>query len=266
MLSRRQFLEWVAGMLLGYGTSPSRALASTKNLFSIVRVRVGSQGMPRSNAPLVLLRYVVDHTSVEARLVTRVARLGSPEMFESPFALWVGGDGYEPLSDQDLEVLRRYLLSGGFLLVDNVGVGKGYRAFYEQCRLDLERAMLGRSLSRIPKNHVLYRSFFKVSSVAGRVARRDYLEGLKVGDRLAVVFSHNDLTGAWAQDSFGRWMFTPVPGGERQRTAALRLGTNVVMYSLLLDYKDQQTHIDYLLKQRRLLTDPTDPGQNREAQ
>ena len=265
MLTRRRFLESVAGALLACRTLAGQALASSANLFSIVRVKVGDQDVPRRNAPLVLLRYVVDHTSVEARLVSKVVDLGSSGMFESPFALWVGEGAYEPLSDQALEGLRRYLLAGGFLLVDAAGVGQDYSAFYEQCSRDLQRALEARTLSRVPKRHVLYRTFFKVDSVAGRVARRSYLEGIEIGDRLAVLFSHNDLTGAWAQDSFGRWTFTPVPGGERQRTSALRLGTNIVMYSLLLDYKDQQAHIDYLLRKRRLLTDPTEPREGHEG-
>jgi hypothetical protein len=43
-----------------------------------------------------------------------------------------------------------------------------------------------------------------------------------------------------------------VPGGEDQREEAFRLGINLVMYALCLDYKTEQAHIDYILRTRRL--------------
>ena len=42
-----------------------------------------------------------------------------------------------------------------------------------------------------------------------------------------------------------------VPGGEPQREQAYRLGINLVMYALCLDYKDDHTHVMRLLKRRR---------------
>jgi len=69
--------------------------------------------------------------------------------------------------------------------------------------------------------------------------------------RLAVVYTQNDLGGAWARDGFGRWEHEVVPGGDDQREEAFRLGVNLVMYALCLDYKTEQAHIDYILRTRR---------------
>ena len=38
----------------------------------------------------------------------------------------------------------------------------------------------------------------------------------------------------------------------QQREEAFRLGINLVMYALCLDYKTEQAHIDYILRTRRL--------------
>ena len=41
------------------------------------------------------------------------------------------------------------------------------------------------------------------------------------------------------------------PGGERQREMAFRLGINLMMYAMCLDYKEDQVHIPFILKKRR---------------
>ena len=39
-----------------------------------------------------------------------------------------------------------------------------------------------------------------------------------------------------------------VPGGDDQREEAFRVGVNLAMYALCLDYKTEQAHIDYILR------------------
>jgi len=85
----------------------------------------------------------------------------------------------------------------------------------------------------------------------GRVASRAFLEGLYVGDRLAVVLSTNDLAGAIARDEFGEWEYDVGVGGDVTREMTFRLGINLVMYALCLDYKEDQVHIPFILKRRR---------------
>jgi hypothetical protein len=57
-----------------------------------------------------------------------------------------------------------------------------------------------------------------------------------------VLYCRNDLGGAWARDRLGRWLYDCVPGGEAQRQAAFRLGVNVVLYALTVNYKQDQVH------------------------
>ena len=84
-------------------------------------------------------------------------------------------------------------------------------------------------------------------------------EGLRAGVlrdrqlyRLAVLYSPNDLLGALARDSLGTWEMEVVPGGEGQREKAVRLGVNLAMYALCLDYKEDQVHIPFIMKRRRI--------------
>jgi hypothetical protein len=73
-----------------------------------------------------------------------------------------------------------------------------------------------------------------------------------MGGRLAVLYSGNDMIGAFARDSLGTWEYEVVPGGELQREKSVRLGVNIAMYALCLDYKEDQVHIPFIMKRRRI--------------
>ena len=53
------------------------------------------------------------------------------------------------------------------------------------------------------------------------------------------------------RDNYGTWEHECYPGGERQRELAFRLGVNLVMYALCLDYKTDQVHVPFIMKRRR---------------
>ena len=53
------------------------------------------------------------------------------------------------------------------------------------------------------------------------------------------------------KDEFGQWDYDVGAGGEVTREMTFRLGVNLIMYALCLDYKDDQVHLPYILKRRR---------------
>jgi hypothetical protein len=70
-------------------------------------------------------------------------------------------------------------------------------------------------------------------------------------DRALVLLGVNDMLGAWSRDNFGNYDYDVFPGGDRQREMSLRLGLNIVMYALCLDYKEDQVHVPFILKRRK---------------
>jgi hypothetical protein len=98
---------------------------------------------------------------------------------------------------------------------------------------------------------VLWKSFYILRQPAGRILAAPYVEAVERDRRLAVVYSQNDLCGAMARDGFGRWEHEVIPGGEAQREQAFRFAVNIVMYAFCLDYKNEQAHIEYILRTRR---------------
>ncbi len=259
-MTRRDFLKAMAATLAAGPVLLARrpARASELNRFRVAQVTVGDHAPARPDAAFVLGQEVRFRTAVDVKLDRVIVPLASKAVFDYPFLLWVGDGTFPDLDPAELANLRQFLSSGGLLLVDNAGDGAALAAFDHQFRAQLRRAFPEVALATVPDQHVLMRSFYRVGSVWGRRALRPFLEGLTLEDRLALVYSQNDLSGAWSRDGFGNWEFEAVPGGPAQRESAIRLGVNVVLYALLLDYKDEQAHVDYLLRRRRLR--PEDPA------
>jgi len=203
---------------------------------------------PRPSAPRRLAWELRKRTSVSTLLEPTRTRLDTPDLFDTPFLYWAGSDGFSPRSEAELRGLRRFVRYGGFVLVDDADPGSG--AFTASVRRALGRALPDQPVRRVAPDHVLFRSFYLVRRPVGRVEGPDHLDAVQVGDRLAVVLTRHDLGGAWARDNLGGWRHPVEPGGDRQREMAIRLGVNLVMYALCLDYKDDQVHVPFILRRR----------------
>jgi hypothetical protein len=176
--------------------------------------------------------------------------LTSPKLFQYPF-LYLGSDGELPPFTQDEVIgLRRYLTFGGFLLADaNDGSdGSGFDASF---RREMARVLPQNPLTAVPQAHVVFKSFFLIDSAPGRFLKKPQLESCNLGKRAAVLYSQNDLAGAWNRDEGGDFEFEVTPGGDQQREYAFRAGINIAMYALCLDYKDDAVHLPLIMNKRR---------------
>jgi hypothetical protein len=246
-LSRRQLLAAAAAL----GLAPRRALAiGDRSLFRFARAALPGLPDPRPTALGRLAWEVVRRTSVQTASDPIELRLSDPNLFRYPFLVLSGDRGFALPPEPDVARLRRYITYGGFLLIDS-SEGRAGGGFDESVRRLLAQTLPGELPIRIPDAHVLWKSFYVLHGAAGRIVAAPYLEGVERDRRLAVVYTQNDLGGAWARDGFGHWEHEVVPGGEEQREDAFRLGVNLVMYALCLDYKTEQAHIDYILRTRR---------------
>ena len=77
------------------------------------------------------------------------------------------------------------------------------------------------------------------------------MEAVHRDNRMVVAYMQNDLGGAWSRDNFGNYEFPCEPDGERQRELSFRIGVNLVMYALCLDYKTDQVHVPFIMRRRR---------------
>jgi hypothetical protein len=224
--------------------------ATDRSAFRFARLSLPGLADPRPSALRRLAWEVVRRTSVVTESDPVDIRPADPTLFRHPFLVLSGDRGFALPPDGELAKVRRFLTYGGFLLIDSAE-GRAGGAFDESVRKLLAQLLPGELPARIADDHVLWKSFYVLSGAPGRILAAPYIEGVERDRRLAVVYTQNDLGGAWARDGYGRWEHEVIPGGDLQREDAFRLGVNLVMYALCLDYKTEQAHIDYILRTRR---------------
>jgi len=244
-MNRRQFLALLAasvpGTALGFGDA-SRV--------GVAELDLGSGTLSRPNAWKRLLYDIRHTTSVETN--TTVAQLApdDPNLFEYPFATIVGDGAFAMPHEAALEQLKRYLDYGGVLFIDDT-TGAEKSPFDAAVRRLVLALFPNRPLSPLPADHSLYRAFFLIRRPQGRIDRFPFVEGVSVGNLAPLLYFRNDLSGALDRDRSGRER-PCVPGGERQRREARKLGMNLVLYNITSNYKKDQAHVAELLKQGRL--------------
>jgi uncharacterized protein DUF4159 len=236
----------VTGVLALPRSAPAIGEGSLLDLTSIVYA--GGNWQPRPSALRRLAWEVRKRTSIETMLEPTSMRLSAPRLFQKPMLVLSGDRGFSPWPEADVTRLRRFLVFGGFLLIDDASDGSD--DFDASVRRELARVLPGSSLAAVARDHVLYRTFYLLDRPVGRRDTPADLEGIERDGRLAVVYSRLDLEGAWARDNFGNWEHEVAPGGEDQREHAFRLGVNLAMYALCLAYKSDQVHVPFILKRR----------------
>jgi hypothetical protein len=245
--------RFVALSFLACALAPSgdaRAFGDDDKL-TFAQVVHGGHWNTRPTAPRRLAWEIEKRTSILTVAEPVSVRLTDEAALRRYPLLVLSGDGAFPLpSDDEIARLRRHLQEGGLLVVDNAE-GRPGGAFDESARALIARLFPRQTLDKISPDHVLYKTFYLLRTPVGRLVAAPYLEGISYDGRLVVVYSQNDLQGAWARDGMGRWEHPVYPGGEAQREMAIRLGVNIAMYALCLDYKSDQVHVPFILRRRQ---------------
>ena len=257
MFTRRGFLA--GGMAAALALAARDAFAiGPGSKFKFGQLQLGGAGRndlgPRPGALRRLAREVDKRTSIDVQDEPVIVTPTSEALHETPFLYLAGERELELPSAAGIEALRRFLTFGGFLLIDSAE-GSTDGAFDGSVR-KLVSAIFppvgaAKSLEIVPNDHVVYKSFYLLDRPLGRLAIAPAMEAVVRDGRIVAAYVANDLGGAWARDDFGNYDFPCEPGGERQRELAFRMGVNLVMYALCLDYKADQVHVPFIMKRRR---------------
>ncbi len=147
---------------------------------------------------------------------------GSPDIFSYPF-IHLTGHGNVLFSSAEAQNLRRYLMSGGFLhLDDNYGLDKFIRR-------EMKKVFPELSFVELPFNHPVYNQRFKFATGLPKVHEHDNKApqgfGLIFQGRLVCFYSYEcDLGNGWEDQSVYN---DPEP----LRQQALRMGANLLQYA-----------------------------------
>ncbi|MBK8479850.1 MAG: DUF4159 domain-containing protein [Proteobacteria bacterium] len=239
------------GALLVLGCASAAQAIGPKSSLRLAELRLdGEQGVTHVSALERLAWEVKQRTSVEVAPQATVLQASDAALFAHPLVYLTGERAFAPPDEAVLKRWRRFVTFGGLLWIDGAEARAG-QGFDRSVRQLLGALLPESALVRLSREHAIYKSFYLLDRAVGRLALVPDLEGVERDGRLLVVYSQNDLGGAWSRDAFGQWERNVYPGGERQRELAIRWGINIVIYALCLDYKADQVHIPFVLKRRR---------------
>ncbi len=162
-------------------------------------------------------------TAIPVAAREQAVRLDDPALWDIAF-LHATGHGNIRFADAELPVLRRWLVQGGFLHVDdNYGLDAAFRR-------EVARLFPDRPLVEVPLDHPIYGLVHRFPEGVPKIHEHDGEPargfGIFVDGRLVLFYSHqSDLSDGWEDpDVHGD---TPAV-----REAALRMGVNLVAYAV----------------------------------
>lgn len=170
-----------------------------------------------------LLKFASEHTSLDLPARETTVEPGSRDIFSYAF-VHATGHGQIRLTEAERKNLREYLLGGGFLHVDdNYGLD-------EHLRPELKKLFPDKQLVELPFSHAIYHCFYDFDGGLPKI--HEHHGGPPHGyaivheGRVVLFYSYNtDLGDGWESEEVHH-------DPPEKRLAALRMGTNLLVYAL----------------------------------
>ena len=186
------------------------------------------------------MRYMRDHTRINARIEGVTLRLSDSQIFKEPFLYMTGNNAIFQFSSTEEENLGEYLRQGGFLFAEEIrhansegslegsGAGTAGTIFDRQFKALMKDENVlagdGARWQRVEKDHPLFSSFYdfgdgppKGGAPGGNVFD---LEMLELRGRVAVIFSDLNISWFWGD-----------PNADA-RERGLQFGVNLIVFAL----------------------------------
>ena len=193
--------------------------------FSIARIHYNGGGDwygDPSSLPN-LLEYVEKNTSIIVETDEYQMKLTNPELFNHSF-IYITGHGNIRFSEDEIIILRDYLIKGGFLHADdNYGMDASFRR-------EMKRVFPSKEWVELPHDHSIYNSYFSFPNGLPKIHEHNGKPpqglGLFEKDRLIVFYSYeSDLGDGWEDSNVHNNPF-------EIRESALKMGINIIWLSL----------------------------------
>jgi hypothetical protein len=170
-------------------------------------------------------------------------RLTDPKLFDYPF-IYIIEPGGLVFADEEVAALRKYLLCGGFLMVDDFWG----EAEWENFAREFKRVFPDRDPVELPADHEVFRIVYQLkekpqipsihAAHAGRAegvtferwdAREVHYKGVfdDKGRMVAFIGHNTDLGDGWEREGEDPWYFK-----EFSEKKAYPLGINVIVYAM----------------------------------
>lgn len=223
--------------------------AFEKDVFTFVRIEYdsyrGRWGWTTDwpDAELNLSFRLQQLTSLRVNPVPLTMRLTDPRLFDHPF-IYIVEPGGLTFSEDEVLALRKYLLNGGFLMVDDFWGEREWDNFARE----MKRVFPDREPKELPLEHEIFRCVYQLKEkpqipsigVAWRGredgitweredAKEVHYKGLfdDKGRMMAFIGHNTDLGDGWEREGEDPWYFK-----EFSVKKAYPLGINVVVYAM----------------------------------
>ena len=150
-----------------------------------------------------------------------IVEVGSPDLFLYPYT-YLTGHGNVTFSNDEALNLRRYLMSGGFLHIDD---NYGLDPFI---RLEMKKVFPNKEFVELPFDHPIYRQKYSFDDGPPKIHEHDGKPpqgfGILHEGRLVCFYSYeSDLGNGWEDQIIYN-------DPEELRQAALKMGANIISY------------------------------------
>jgi hypothetical protein len=210
-----------------------------RDVFTFARVKYSSSRPERSSyawytdypdADLNLSYRLQQVTALKVNPEPKVLELADPQLFDYPW-IYMSGLGNIRLDDREVEALRKYLLSGGFLMVDDFWGQTEWDGFYRM----IKRVLPGREPVDLSRTNSMFHCVYdlpdnlslQTPNVRSAVSNQDtgitWEDGHEGGNtrdihfraiyddkgRMMVMICHNTDNGdGWEEESTDPWFFS----------------------------------------------------------
>ena len=194
--------------------------------FSIFRIHYDGGGDWYANPSSLpnLLKFIKKNTSVNTNLNENKAKIGDDTFYKNHY-FYITGHGNIKFSKKEILILRKHLLNGAFLHVDdNYGLDKSFRIQVQDLFPDKE-------LIELPVNHPLFNCYYKFENGLPKIHEHDNKPpqpyGIFHNQKLILLYTYeSDLGDGWEDKNVHN-------NPEHIRLDALKMGTNIVIYNLI---------------------------------
>lgn len=221
-MHKKQALVLFSAILL---LLPVAGIGQEAGLLKIAKLKYDGGGDWYSNPTALpnLIEFVNDQSTVSIESVEEIVEPGGSQLFQYPY-IYATGHGNITFSESEAKNLRTYLLSGGFLHIDdNYGMEKYVRREMKKVFPDME-------FVELPYSHPIFSQHFNFENGLPKIHEHDG----KAPQALALIFENRVVCLFTVESDLGDgWEDASVHNDpEEIRQQALRMGANVLLYAL----------------------------------
>jgi len=189
---------------------------------AILKYKGGGDWYGNPTALPNLIKFCNDNINTKINPKPQTVEVGSSDIFQFPL-LHMTGHGNVFFSETDAENLSNYLISGGFLHIDD---NYGMEPYITE---ELKKVFPDKDLVELPKSHVIFNMVYKFPKGLPKIhehdGKRPQAFGLFHENRLILLFTYeSDLGDGW-EDAEVHYDPADV------RVKALKMGANIVKYA-----------------------------------